>query len=470
MGNFWAQNPSDYEAPPESISDAYGNVDLGDLPRQIIESQRRKSAQDSMAETMRAIEIANRNRMAAGLPVDGQMGSSIFRNADVSNKIKNRFSGQGTTMGYPLADILHPESMNPNIGLSSDEEGTYYTAKNEPSQSGDFLTELTGGAQSSSTLPNVQRQSKIMPMAASFQQEELPPGQTAEASSKDALSQLIEQQQKRLAGDPERDRRMMWMNFFSNMTGNHANLSDALAAGASSIPKTLETQQAQHDKIVDSSLASQIEIEKFKREQAIKQEMADSQRDLYAAHADAYGRQGVAGATKPMTAAALKLQEENLDSLGIASSINADLGAIDNQIETGELDLGPVSNMINKGRNYIGASTPESRNLQSFQNTLEKLRNDSLRLNKGTQTEGDASRAWNELVANINDPKAVSQRLKEIQSYNARAAEMKKANVDLIRENFGQPPIDTEKYSKQAPAVGKSGASTGGVKFLGFEE
>lgn len=150
-------------------------------------------------------------------------------------------------------------------------------------------------------VPKVMGESKIMPMAASFQQEELPPGQAAESDSKNALSQLIAMQQKRLAGDPERDRRMMWMNFFANMTGNHANLGDALAAGASSIPKTLEAQQEQHNKIIDSSLASQIEIEKFKQQEALKrQELAnsgrliDAQANYYNSRGDVLDKQAVA--------------------------------------------------------------------------------------------------------------------------------------------------------------------------------
>lgn len=151
---------------------------------------------------------------------------------------------------------------------------------------------------------------------------------------------------------------------------------------------------------------------------------------------------------------ALKMQQEELDAIGTAGTIDADLGALKAQIDGGKLQLGPVKNLFSKGKNIAGVSDENSRNFQSFQSTLEKLRNDSLRLNRGVQTEGDSVRAWNELLNNINDPKVASQRLTEIQGINKRAANMRKMNIDAIRTNFGVDPMDTQKYSDQAPAVG----------------
>jgi hypothetical protein len=73
------------------------------------------------------------------------------------------------------------------------------------------------------------------------------------------------------------------------------------------------------------------------------------------------------------------------------------------------------------------------------------------------QTEGDAVRAWNELMDNINDPKMVSQRLQEISSINDRAANIHGLNVDTIRKNYGLDSMDTTGYSSQPAAVGRSG-------------
>lgn len=157
---------------------------------------------------------------------------------------------------------------------------------------------------------------------------------------------------------------------------------------------------------------------------------------------------------KPLPAAALKLQQEALDSLSISRGIDTDLGALEKQIGEGKLQFGPVRNLANQARNAAGVSTEESRNFASFRSTLEKLRNDSLRLNKGVQTEGDAQRAWNELFQNINDTPMVQQRLAEIRNINQRAANLQRMNIDNIRMNYGHDPLDTTGYENQPAALG----------------
>jgi len=152
--------------------------------------------------------------------------------------------------------------------------------------------------------------------------------------------------------------------------------------------------------------------------------------------------------SKPMPAAALRLQNDALDGLATASNIQADLSTVINQIDTGKLKLGLLDNAASNVQNYVGASDEVSRNYGSFGATLEKLRNDSLRLNKGVQTEGDAVRAWNELMKNLNDEKLVSQRLKQIKNINQRVAELKQLEVDNIHSNYNQPQIDYTKYQK----------------------
>lgn len=173
--------------------------------------------------------------------------------------------------------------------------------------------------------------------------------------------------------------------------------------------------------------------------------------DLKSAAATAAAQQKVA--PKPIPAAALKMQQESLDAIGTASSINADLDAVNKQIADGKLKFGPISNLVNAGLNTVGASTEESRNFASFKTNLEKLRNDSLRLNKGVQTDGDAQRAWNELFQNINDTEVVKQRLGEIRRLNERAVQLRKMDIDNIRMNYGHEPMDTTAYANQPASL-----------------
>lgn len=156
---------------------------------------------------------------------------------------------------------------------------------------------------------------------------------------------------------------------------------------------------------------------------------------------------------KPLPIGAIKLQDDNLDAIATANSIKNDLISFMKQIDGGALNLGMFSNYLNKTKNFVGLSDDQSRNLQSFQATLEKLRNDSLRLNKGVQTEGDAIRAWNELLTNLNDKKAVRQRLYQIVQINNRAAKQRMSRNDALRQNYGADQMDYQPYYQQDSVI-----------------
>jgi hypothetical protein len=156
----------------------------------------------------------------------------------------------------------------------------------------------------------------------------------------------------------------------------------------------------------------------------------------------------------------IKMQQEAMDAIGTATGTQQTLQRIVGQIDSGQLSLGFTDNLVNRGRNFTGRSNEASRNLASFQATLEKLRNDSLRLNAGVQTDGDAQRAWNELLENINDPKVVRQRLGEIADINRRAVQLRLAQVEELRRNRGiTEPLDISKITapvEPGPSVGGS--------------
>jgi len=179
---------------------------------------------------------------------------------------------------------------------------------------------------------------------------------------------------------------------------------------------------------------------------------------------------------KPLPAAALKMQQSELDALSTASGIDGQLARIQGQLEGGTLSFGPVSNLVSQARNASGMSNEASRNQASFRSTLEKLRNDSLRLNSGVQTDGDAQRAWNELFTNLNDTELVKQRLGEIRGINTRAAQLRKLNVDGIRANYGHEPLDTSRYEQpgaapeQRPAQAQPAAGSRSVTLADIAE
>ena len=221
---------------------------------------------------------------------------------------------------------------------------------------------------------------------------------------------------------------------------------DSTWQGEQAAARTAQDQRAEESLQVRRDLAAQ--QESMRRDLAAQ---ASGDRRMIAGMMDARREQKN---VPKLPTPALKMQQEELDAVGTSASINADLAAMGQQIDSGKLQLGPVNNLLAKGKNLIGASDESSRNLATFQSTLEKLRNDSLRLNKGVQTEGDAQRAWNEMITNINDPKVVKQRLGEIQKINERAANLRKMNVDVIRSNFGVESMDTSPRENVPAAVG----------------
>lgn len=138
----------------------------------------------------------------------------------------------------------------------------------------------------------------------------------------------------------------------------------------------------------------------------------------------------------------------DIENIQGAVGMNGMLDRTGEQIDRGELKLGPLQNVISQTRNAVGLSDQSSRNFASFRSNLEKLRNDSLRLNKGVQTEGDAQRAWNELFTNLNDENLVQQRLNEIEAINQRAIANRQQVITARRQAQGVAPSDTSTYAR----------------------
>lgn len=158
----------------------------------------------------------------------------------------------------------------------------------------------------------------------------------------------------------------------------------------------------------------------------------------------------------------------------------ADIGEFVDKIDSGDLNLGFISNIVSKVRNNVGLSNEESVAFQDFQGALNKLRDDILMQAKGTQTEGDAERAMKQVMENINDPKAVKSRLMSLQGKFDRELGQSLSNYkSFMRQNqqeipsFGELFGDSEspfKREQSAPQVKPQGAQASGkIEFLGFE-
>ena len=157
---------------------------------------------------------------------------------------------------------------------------------------------------------------------------------------------------------------------------------------------------------------------------------------------------------KPLPGPAQKIQQDLLEKIGITSGIQADMNSFISQIDNKELDLGLFENYSNRLKTFGGVSTKQSRAFASFNSSLERMRNDSLRLNNGVQTEGDAQRAWIELFANLNDQKYVRERLEQIVAINKRGKAEQEYKLLVLRESYGKGSLPTGPVRKSV--IGKS--------------
>jgi len=146
---------------------------------------------------------------------------------------------------------------------------------------------------------------------------------------------------------------------------------------------------------------------------------------------------------EPLPASVLKEKVAITGDIESAKNMNKRLLDISSKIAPADgsppvLELGLWKNMMSEAKNFVGASDPRSREYAQMRSTMEKMRNDSLRLNKGMQTEGDAQRAWDELITNFNDPKVVQAQLDRISKINEDAIKERQTQIGVIEQNYGR--------------------------------
>jgi DNA repair exonuclease SbcCD ATPase subunit len=154
----------------------------------------------------------------------------------------------------------------------------------------------------------------------------------------------------------------------------------------------------------------------------------------------------------------IEAQQDRLDKRASVNSITADLTGVLKDLETGRLVLGPRRNLENELKNKFGNSTPESIKYSSFLNTMEKMRNDVVRLNTGTQTEGDSQRAMNELMGSLGDTKNVKNRIGELIRLSKRAGDQHETAINTMRKEYGAEPMDFKSMASPKPIIGGSAA------------
>ena len=162
-------------------------------------------------------------------------------------------------------------------------------------------------------------------------------------------------------------------------------------------------------------------------------------------------------AQRPLPVAALKMQDDAVQAIGSIEQTNANIDKMISDIDSGKLHADILNRSVSKLLNTTGNSTPQSRALATYESNIKKMVNDALLLAKGVQTEGDAQRAADAIMAAPYDTKAVRQRLMELRNINARSVELRKLANDEMRRNYGAEPLDYSAYEGSSRASSGSG-------------
>jgi len=139
-----------------------------------------------------------------------------------------------------------------------------------------------------------------------------------------------------------------------------------------------------------------------------------------------------------------KAEEDDIFALETSKNINKDVDKFDQLITDKKLEFGVIDTLGDFTLGLIGRQGEEEINSSKFKSFISKLRNDSLRLNKGVQTEGDAQRVMDELfdAFDSNNEKVIQEKLREIKIINERAIELRKRQIKNRRQSQNVKDFD----------------------------
>ena len=168
---------------------------------------------------------------------------------------------------------------------------------------------------------------------------------------------------------------------------------------------------------------------------------------------DASGRpiQGFKAPVKQvqLPAAIQKQEDEDYDRGQLAINLATDGSKYVNSIMSGAIKFGPFTRGSIAVRGALGQESPDIINRRDFDAYKTKLVNDSLRLNKGTQTDNDAKREAAALQS-ADSPLSAAKAINNLIEINLRAAEDAQNSIIRRRRNskLGDPevPLDIPKF------------------------
>jgi hypothetical protein len=138
-----------------------------------------------------------------------------------------------------------------------------------------------------------------------------------------------------------------------------------------------------------------------------------------------------------------KVDEDVTEKYGGLYSVSQDAAKFQEALQNGELDISIAGRGQAAWENLFGKSSPKTRLYNEFAAFQEKLRNASLRLNTGVQTEGDAQRAANEFLAGMGkfDNATAAQQLANVLKHNRTVIETAPTLLRAASANYNNPRV-----------------------------
>jgi len=150
-------------------------------------------------------------------------------------------------------------------------------------------------------------------------------------------------------------------------------------------------------------------------------------------------------AQKPLPPVIQKAEDQDFETGQAAINLAADTNKYINSIKSGAIQFGPLNKASTTIRGAFGSESPDVTARNDFESFKTRLVNESLRLNKGTQTEGDAVRAANELRAS-DSAAGAGKAMQNLLDLNLRAAKDSDKSILRRRANakLGAPEVTLE--------------------------
>jgi hypothetical protein len=137
---------------------------------------------------------------------------------------------------------------------------------------------------------------------------------------------------------------------------------------------------------------------------------------------------------KPIPTTIQKAEDDDYEAGQAAANLANDANKYLNSIKRGNIPFGLRARAFVGASNIVGSDNPEVIARNDFERFKTQLVNESLRLNKGTQTEGDAVRAAKELQGAESAADA-GKAIQVLRDLNARKAQDLQSSITRRRSN-----------------------------------